>query len=240
MGALGGGAAGYGLGSINWSGVGNALGNAGRWVGGMFQNGNDYWILYDGLTVTTYSGYYGNLSKSKQVQQYAGTSGGTGYQNSNNQNIPNVGPVPSGDYKINLVPDFTRIAKINAEDGSTKSNPDGGVELLPWGNGYLYDGWGQWRARLDKVNVNSTRNDFYFHDSYKGYSQGCIETNTALYYDLSAYKKGGQKAIKVKVKYLPNSPTNGGTLQNPPPWTDKMVKGTDGRMHPVPKPGAFP
>ncbi|MFT3946963.1 MAG: RHS repeat-associated core domain-containing protein [Agriterribacter sp.] len=32
MGAVGGGALGYGLGSVNWSGVGNALGNAGRWI----------------------------------------------------------------------------------------------------------------------------------------------------------------------------------------------------------------
>lgn len=37
--AVGGGAAGYGLGSVNWSGVGNALGNAGRWMGNGFQTG---------------------------------------------------------------------------------------------------------------------------------------------------------------------------------------------------------
>lgn len=150
------------------------------------------------MKLTIYLGKYGNINKSAQVQQYAGTSGGEGYQNSNNQNIPDAGPVPSGDYKINLEPDFTRKVKTNS-DGSTKPNPDGGVELLPWGNGSLYSEWGQWRARLDKVNVNSTRNDFYLHDSYKGYSHGCIETNTALYYDLSKYKRGGKNPLKFKL-----------------------------------------
>ncbi|MBA3674074.1 MAG: hypothetical protein H0W75_03815 [Chitinophagaceae bacterium] len=112
---------------------------------------------------------------------------------------------------------------------------------MPWGNGTLYSEWGQWRAKLDKVKVNSSRNDFYFHDSYKGYSHGCIETNTALYYDLAKYKKNGQKSIRVKVSYPPNSSTNGGTKQFPPPWWNgqPIYKSPDGRNWPKPS-GNFP
>ena len=112
---------------------------------------------------------------------------------------------------------------------------DVGVDLLPWANGFLYDGWDQWRARLEKINVNSTRDNFYFHDSYKGYSHGCIETSSDLYFDLLNFKNNGLKSIRVKVKYPgANSLTNGETKQNPPPKTKRMIKGGDGRMHPSP------
>ncbi len=224
-----------------WDIINGALGDAGSWVGnqlGGIVTSDNHWILYNGLKVITYQGSYGNIARSSKVNEYAGTSGGEGFQNSKNQNIPDVGPVPEGDYSINLKPDFTRKAKTNA-DGSTK--PDIGVDLLPWGNGTLYSGWGQWRASLEKLKVKSTRENFYFHDSYKGYSHGCIETNTALYYDLARYKKGGQNFIKVKIIYSPGSSTNGGAKKFPPPWWNgKRIKYVDGIPYPEPVIGSFP
>jgi hypothetical protein len=238
-GALWGGIGGLAATYVPWETVLSGFGKLGKWTFNWFQSDN-YWILYDGLQVLTYRGKYGDSNKSNKIKEYAGTSGGEGYQNSDYQSMPELGPVPEGDYSLNLRPDFTRKAQT-AEDGQTSA--DIGVDLLPWGNGVFYSGWGQWRARLEKIKVNSSRDNFYFHDSYKGYSHGCIETNTELYYDLSRYKRAGQKNIKVKVKYKgPGASTNGGTKQVPPPWWDgkKPYMDKKGNLWYSPRPGAFP
>ena len=94
---------------------------------------------------------------------------------------------------------------------------------------------------MEKVRVKSSRDNFYFHDSYKGFSHGYIETSTELFYDFAGYKKMGQKRVEVQVKYPGlNRVTNGGTYSNPPPWTNEMRPTRGGERIPVPKPGAFP
>lgn len=72
--------------------------------------------------------------------------------------------------------------------------------------------WGTWRARLEKVDVDSSRNAFYLHDSRKGHTQGCIETCSDLYDSFVRYHNHGIKWLPVRVQYSGTS-TNGGTKQ---------------------------
>jgi RHS repeat-associated protein len=231
-------AGGFGAYYVDWNGVGSALGGAANWVSDVFSP-SYYWIQYNGADVITYLGRYADVGHSREVKDYGGTSGAKNYQTPQQTNVADGGPVPQGDYSIDLRPNFTRKAKTD-EHGQTLE--DIGVDLLPWGNDYLYSGWGQWRARLEKVNVNSSRDRFYFHDSYKGFSHGCIETYTDLYYDLSKYKRGGQRFVRVQVKY--SYPTTiGNTHREPPPWADpNKAPQTDrnGQKYYSPVPGSFP
>ena len=79
--------------------------------------------------------------------------------------------------------------------------------------------WGQWRARLNPdvatakaISNNGRTGGFYFHDSYKGETHGCIEVESALYTDLENYRLGGNLNIEVLVKYEdPYCSTNGNT-----------------------------
>ncbi|MGN6600926.1 MAG: DUF6443 domain-containing protein [Ginsengibacter sp.] len=211
-------------------------------VGALHDGQNSsYWIDYNGTDVTIYQGEFGDTKGSTVYKKYSGTSGYTNYQKPSDQNLQEAGPVPEGNYSIDLKPSFTRKAETNS-DGFTK--PDIGVDLLPWGNGTLYSEWGQWRARLQALpgtNLRGRDGLFYFHDSYKGYSHGCIETNTELFYDLWKFKKQGINSIKVRIKYSGPS-TNGGTYKYPPPWWNgnKPYQSPDGRYWPKPKLGSFP
>lgn len=203
---------------------------------------NNAWIDYNGTEVTIYKGQYGDTKGSTIYKKYPGTSGLPGSQNSSKQGEKDAGPVPEGDYSINLRPSFTRKASTNA-DGSTQ--PDIGVDLLPWENGTLYSGWGQWRARLQALrgtNLRGRDGNFYFHDSYKGYSHGCIETTTDLYYDLWKFRKIGMTSIKVRIKYSgTNTPTIGNTYQFPPPWWDgSPIQYYNGIPYPRAVIGGFP
>jgi hypothetical protein len=200
------------------------------------ENSKNYWILYDGTKVNIYDGIFDDTDNSIVVKNYNGTSGGEDNQIAKDQKIREVGPIPEGEYSLNLNPSFKRLVKINS-NGDTIFETQSGVQILPWGNSYgiLFSGWGQWRARLDKVNVNSIRDNFYFHDSYKGYSHGCIETATELIYDLQNYQSKKQSKIKIRVKYPSQSTiTNGGTLKVPPPWAVKYIDFDDGSRWYVP------
>ncbi len=86
-------------------------------------------------------------------------------------------------------------------------------------------GWGNQRIRLEAVDVPETygrdENSFYFHDSSKGYSHGCVEIESKFFVDLRNYIKNNKKegtmvpSLEVQVKYEkpndPNSSTYGGT-----------------------------
>lgn len=192
------------------------------------------------MYMITYQGKFGSKHVS-MVANYPATSGLANHQNADEQGGGDLGPVPGGDYKINLTLDFLRKAPVS--DGLTTESH--GVELLPWGNGYLYSGWGQWRARLEALPGTDLRGRdglFYLHDSYKGYTHGCVETNTALYYDLFRYRKT-QESIKVRIAYPgPNSSTLGNTQQFPPPWWDGSNISYDANGIPYPRAatGKFP
>lgn len=210
---------GLGAGFVNWGSVGEAIGNAGNWVGGLFQN-NNYWILYQGQKAILYHGLYDNLMKSKEKERFKASSGIVTYEDPNGKVIGNdyrnsayqftkvtvneggvvktinVGPIPDGHYSINLSLNPNRNWKL---DKNGNSIPGFGIEQI--GSGYPE--WGTVRARLEILSGTNTqgRDFFYFHNSVKGYSHGCIETQTGLFTRLYELKKGGARQIKVRVKY---------------------------------------
>ncbi len=167
-----------------------------------------YWILYNGSQVNIYKGKYGDISHL--YLSYAGTSGAEGFQSAALQDDADEGPIPEGDYKINLALSPRRFSQI---DPTGQTDQSDGVERVINGDGSRNNlMWGRWRARLNRENSTSPRGNFYLHDSYKGYSHGCIETETIVYYFLLYLSDAGYSAIKVKVQYSkPNLSTNGGT-----------------------------
>lgn len=60
-----------------------------------------------------------------------------------------------------------------------------------------------------------TRSGFYLHDSTKGYSHGCIEVETTFFAALKSRAKNSRSRnyFILKVKYVGNRVTNGGTLE---------------------------
>jgi hypothetical protein len=189
------------------------------------------WIEYDGQKVKILFGVFGDKAKSTILKSYSGTSGHDGFQIAGKQDVPNDGPTPEGEYKINLTLSFFRkTGTINMSECIIGN--DKGIQLLSWGvkrggGTCNYPGWGQWRARLEKVKVSNSRDNFYFHDSYKGESSGCIETETDLYYDLyHLYKTDGYQFVRARVAYSSLSQsTNGNTRQQPPPWGVYIING---------------
>lgn len=152
-----------------------------------FKDNAPIWLAYDGAFVYVYQGTYGQ--KGGATAQYKASSGLPGYQRARNTNIKDAGPVPEGKYWIYLMPNPARIAKHDSRTGELLSNKDGGIEQIPKsivnsaGDTIIYPGWGNTRARLfaDKATKTFGRNNFYLHDSHKGFSHGCIETNPQVF-----------------------------------------------------------
>lgn len=192
------------------------------------QSGSE-WISYNGQNVNVYAGNVGD--KSTALYQFKGSSGyfdaetGADYRNSKFQNVKGYGPVPNGNYRVNLIPNPNRIAKWN-KDYDLVPSPVGGIEQIPEevpivGNPrevYNYPGWGTWRARLQPMpgtNLHERDGLFYFHNSTKGYTEGCIEVSPGIYNVLLMYRQSGNKYIDVNVSYSTNNTsTNGGTKTN--------------------------
>ena len=107
---------------------------------------------------------------------------------------------------MNLRPDPTRRAG-SFLDGNLI--PGVGIELVPAyvklanGDDLAVAGiWGTWRARLERVSGNSFgRDNFYFHNSQKGYTDGCIETCNDIYKSLIDYRASGGTYVDVVVDY---------------------------------------
>jgi RHS repeat-associated protein len=171
------------------------------------------WIGYDGQTLTVYSGNYGD--RSGVLKKCRATSGYSDRQAPQYQSLE-AGPVPEGLYRVNLALDPSRFASL-AADGSNLYSAFGVQRIkdryrLPDGQWGYPEGWGTWRARLEKVRVGSKRDNFYLHDSTKGYTHGCIETCSDLYDRFAKYHQQGIGSILVNVSYTTQS-TNGGTKQ---------------------------
>ena len=168
------------------------------------ENREDY-ILFTGKKVLWVSGTEGVL-----FPYYKGVSGLLGSRlDKEAQKMKNLGPVPEGLYFINLEPDPNRIAKINKETGALYSNPEGGIERVPeksiTNSGlhiYYRNVWGTMRARLQPLEGTNTygRYNFYFHNSKKGHTSGCIECSTHLFSRLLNYRQN-HSSIKVIVSY---------------------------------------
>jgi hypothetical protein len=186
------------------------------------------WIEYNGQKATYYGGKTGD--KSKPEHEYKATSGYPGHQDTSQQH-QELGPVPEGKYSVNLKPDPNRVAQANTDAGADHSlysaegiqripdhvdTPDGTYSYGANGTSRNANGggWGDNRARLDPANNTDTagRSNFYIHDSQKGYSHGCVETQTGLINDMKAYRATGAKSIDVIVKYQSGTTsTYGGT-----------------------------
>ncbi len=191
------------------------------------------WIQYTGTEITMYAG---NLhDKSKVITKCNATSGLTpGSQNPNSSQKPDEGPIPQGDYSIDLKGDPNRIAPM---PGPT---PGGGISQLPKkaDGTSAYPDWGDQRAKLDPKKGTDTKNRtaFYIHDSAKGYTHGCIEVPCKdLFEKLKEYRKGGAKNIDVNVDYSNSTSTNGNTrnpglppLPVPPPPAPDTTGAFDG------------
>jgi len=195
------------------------------------------WLLYCGTTITWYSGSYGVTTNA--IKFYKATSGASGindangqpYQQSNLQNEIDKGPCVGGKYSINLtLPCRTSTKK---SDGSL--NWSLGITTLPWEDGSLYLGWGQWRAAFEpdaataaNIKANNRTGGFFLHDSYKGESHGYVEVESTLYQDIIDYQAKGNTTLEVKVEYPKVTPpgtgvsTNGGTGT----WTSDIMNAT--------------
>ena len=195
-------------------------------------NGMD-WLLVTGDKVIWYGGDLGDTKD--EIMAFNATSGyknedkNEDYQSAEHQTLKNIGPTPEGLYHISLKPDPSRHAgRYQNADGTFnyKKSPDVGIEQLNYCEvdeqgemrHFSSPDWGNQRAALtpDKVTgaTNSQRDNssYYFHDSQKGYTHGCVEVESSLFNMLAIYRAGGNTSISVQVKY-PNSKhkTNGGT-----------------------------
>jgi RHS repeat-associated protein len=127
-------------------------------VGSVDPYGLD-WIEYTGQRLTVYSGRFGD--RSGILETCNATSGLPDRQSPSMQG-GEYGPVPAGLYRINLQLDPGRFATLLSL-GELASNH--GVQRIhstyPIPNGYVtMEAWGTWRARLDKMNVKSKRDNF--------------------------------------------------------------------------------
>lgn len=126
-----------------------------------------------------------------------------------------VGPLPEGNYSINLSLYPDRQTKLGS-NGATI--PGKGMEKITYfkdGKEYIrYPAWGSRRARLEAdpdTKLGGRDGNFYFHNSHKGYTHGCVETEPGLLTFLISIRQT-QPSIRVKIKYKSkNASTNGNT-----------------------------
>lgn len=98
-------------------------------------------------------------------------------------------------------------------DKHGNSIPGYGIEQI----GSDYPEWGTVRARLEILpgTITNGRNFFYLHNSTKGYSHGCVETQTGLFNKFYELRKNKATKIRVKVQYqTSNQSTYGATDKN--------------------------
>jgi len=166
------------------------------------------WIEYTGQSLTLYGGNFGD--RIQELLRCKATSGYPGYQSALLQN-QELGPVPEGHYRINLALDPARPPlSVPIGNGQLGLAPGVGVQFIT--GAFIAPEWGDWRARLQKVKLRhpTSRDNFYLHNSHKGYTHGCVETCDALYDRFVDYHNHGVGSIDVNVRYTTSS-TSGGT-----------------------------
>lgn len=172
-------------------------------------------MTYDGTTVD----WYGQ-------GKFKASSGLPGHQTATEQGVKDAGPIPEGLYSFPLI-----IAKDATMVAPGEIDTREGIEHLPdtWtyqGKTYQNNAWGPDRVRLRIETIfdqkNRGRDGFYLHDSTKGFSHGCVETDGNFFQRLRDYvalplKTRGPKArLYVLVKYpAADATTYGGTKVTP-------------------------
>jgi hypothetical protein len=131
------------------------------------------------------------------------------------------GPVPEGNYILHVFLNGTAGLTKLGLDAEVAATEKGGIQNIPKvkfeGREYSFPDWGTRRIRIHKGPGNTTkRNNFYLHDSAKGYSHGCIEVVGKFFDDLRNdlvnMRSGKRYDLTLNVKYAsPESSTNGGT-----------------------------
>ncbi|MFT3948316.1 MAG: DUF6443 domain-containing protein [Agriterribacter sp.] len=197
MGAVGGGALGYGVGSVNWSGVGNALGNAGRWVGNGFQK--EWQPLYKSDLIN----YLGSTDENalgkgfeKLFEEFASKDP---FMRASNVR-PNVDKF-SGGFR-NTIPDFIGDAFITREIGGVKVDiPIRGSDWyeLKQKNGSLYSSSNddQIAGHIDNLR-NSMDWAYQRYNRKLGYQAKLYLVTTA---DVKASENIGELAMKNNLLY---------------------------------------
>ena len=199
----------------------------------------NYWILYNGTQVNIYQGEFGNTHNL--VKSFKGSSGIVLYSDPEAKKVSDdfrnakyqftqqsgvnedgeiktiyVGPVPHGSYTINLSLNPDRQAKVGS-NGETI--PGEGIERITIVRNGIeqarYPAWGSIRAKLDAdpgTNLGGRDGNFYFHNSDKGYTHGCVETESEFFSYLLYIRKIQPTLIRVKIEYpSKNASTNGHT-----------------------------
>ena len=125
------------------------------------------------------------------------------------------GPVPEGWYSINLTLNPNRKVGSNMSNGDIYSGE--GIQTIPRGIKTLggdwasYQNWGTKRARLDPYGNSDKfgRTNLYLHNSFKGFTHGCIESRTGVFDFLMKYRID-HSTIHLQVAYpSPSTITNG-------------------------------
>jgi len=186
---------------------------AGNSISNFDPFGLDY-IEYTGRLLNYYGGQRGVGRKQKPLLSCPATSGTLQKVSAAGGKL---GPIKGGHYRIDLTLDPNRIAGF---DGSSLTSGEG-IQRIPAGNpsephGDMHYLWGGWRMRLDKVDVDSDRDNFYIHNSHKGQTSGCIETCDELLEQVLNYAKRNG-SIEVFVDYT-GPYTRGDTSRTYRPW----------------------
>jgi hypothetical protein len=160
------------------------------------------------------------------------TSGAGDFQKPKDQDKKDKGPIPEGLYDVPLVLGGTAVP-IGHLNFTIKYKPSLTIQEMP--TNFLVPGnanpfsqdtsWGCNRVGLKTVQFDDPekcghRAGFYIHDSHKGYSSGCIETEKEFFELLIPFAKqqrrsGGVAALKLRVNYTGQTTTNGGTYIKP-------------------------
>jgi len=180
------------------------------------------YLTYNGQELTWWPG----------GQTFPASSGLPGSQSVANQCVPDAGPIPAGNYRLQLKVDPHTYAR-NDGTNTCRLSPASGIQKIPRGGlplaapsgpsagaceGY-WANWGWNRVRLTAdtatskacVSYKVKRDGFYIHDSTKGFSHGCIEVDGSFFNKLYAHtKKAKESTMLLKVSYKHES-TYGGT-----------------------------
>lgn len=130
--------------------------------------------------------------------KWKATSGLSGHQVPSDQCATDEGPVPEGNYNIRL------ISSGEAQDDGTNTcnlSPAWGFQTISRGAAAgscepYWANWGYHRIRIEPADLTTkntcvkkgiNRGGFYLHDSTKGYSHGCIETESTFFTTLRMF-----------------------------------------------------
>lgn len=180
-------------------------------------------LVYDGTTLSWPA--RGKKWKATSGMPASSSSKKIDHRNEKYQHVKNLGPLPEGRYSLSLI-DYGLASE---KPGWCKLNPHGGIQHIPrLATGTTdteceptYANWGWSRVRLEPSGTNHKakkfgRAGFYIHDSSKGYSHGCIETESGFFSELRAESRARKKAkrtliLRLNVIYKDGQTTYGGT-----------------------------